>query len=171
MKPIVTLYESISLNGMITGPDDDTSYFAEVSFDTFVGLVVAAGAMVWGRRTHEKYVGPLTTMTGIQKIVLTSNREFEVPEGWQLAASPEEAFALAAEAGSKELLVAGGAVVNTAFARAGLLDRAVIDVAPVVIGEGLPIFETAKFDLHLELQDVKRPKPGVVQLHYDVRKG
>ena len=169
MKPVVILYESISVNGMIAGPDDDTSYFSEVSFNTFVDLVTAAGAMVWGRRTHEQYVGPLTTLTGVRKIVLTSNRAFEVGDGWQRAASPEEAVALATEAGTKELLVAGGAVVNTAFARAGLLDGVILDVAPVVMGEGLSIFDAAKFDLHLELREIKHPVPDVVQLHYDVR--
>ena len=169
---VVTLFESMSVNGIIARPDGDASYFGDNSWQAFVDLAREAGATVWGRRTHRPFSEQaIADLRGVHKLVLTSNRELEVGSGWELAASPEEAVKLAAEAGAKELIVAGGAMVNTAFARAGLIDRMVIDVGSIVMGEGLPLFTPAKFDLNLHLRDVKYPLPTVVQLHYDVLRG
>ena len=169
-KPVVTLFEAISVDGMIARTDGNASPFG-VSLQTFVDIVQAAGAVVWGRVTHE---GTSRTgfgrIPGIHRFVLTSNREYSVESGWTVVTTPEEAVKLAAEAGVQELIVAGGAIVNTAFARAGLLDRVVLDVAATVMGEGIPLFAPAKIDLDLHLREVKYPVPTVVQLHYDVQR-
>ena len=170
-KPVVTLFESISVNGMIARPNDDAGFFTDINWTAFVDLAISAGAMVWGRKTHEMYRRQaVASMPGVHGFVLTSNGRFKVEEGWNVAASPEEAAALAAKAGAKELVVAGGATVNTSFARSGLVDRIVLNVESLLIGEGIPLFSPAKFDMHLQFRESRKLTPTVIQLHYDVRR-
>ena len=170
-KPVVTLFEAISVNGMITRTDGDASPFS-ASLKSFVDLAQAAGAVVWGRTTHEgvRVSEFAKEIPGVHRFVLTSNRELKVESGWKVVTTPEEAVESAAEAGAKELIVAGGGIVNTSFAKAGLLDRVVLDVYAIAYGEGLSLFAPGRFNLDLQLREIKYPTPTIVQLHYDVRR-
>ena len=60
--------------------------------------------------------------------------------------------------------------MNTAFARAGLIDQVIINVESVVVGRGIPLFAPEGFDLRLKLIEMKRMREEIVQLHYEVRK-
>jgi dihydrofolate reductase len=167
----VTLFESISVNGMIARPDDDAGFFTNINWTAWIDLTREAGGMVWGRRTHDMYRGAaVPELEGIQGFVLTRDPGYATEAGWRVAASPEEVIELAGKSGVKGLVVAGGSSVNGAFAEAGLLDRVVLDVESIAVGEGIPLFPPGKFDLHLTLRDVRRLTPTVVQLHYDVRR-
>ena len=66
-----------------------------------------------------------------------------------MASSPVDAVAQARQVGVKELHVTGGSSVNSAFARAGLLDRVIINVESIMVGQGIPLIKPAGFDLHL----------------------
>ena len=166
---LVTLFESISVNGIIARPDDDAGFFTNINWTAFIDVAKEAGAMVWGRRTHEMYGGQaIADLQGVRGFVLTSNRKFRVEVGWRVATTPKEAVKLAAEAGSKGLAVVGGSSVNAAFAQAGLIDKVVLNVESVLIGEGIPLFAPTKFDIHLELREIKKLTSTVIQIRYDV---
>ena len=125
--------------------------------------------MAWGRKTHEIFRRPaVADMPEVRGFVLTSNRAFQVEKGWTLATSPEETITLATHAGTTELLVVGGAKVNAAFAQRHLIDRVVLDIESVLIGEGIPLFASSDFDLPLRLRTIKTLSSTVIQLHYDV---
>ena len=87
-----------------------------------------------------------------------------------MASSPVDAVAQARQVGVKELHVTGGSSVNSAFARAGLLDRVIINVESIMVGQGIPLIKPAGFDLHLRLRDMKKLTPTVIQLSYGVLK-
>jgi len=49
--------------------------------------------------------------------------------------------------------------------------RAVIlNLQAVLVGEGIPLFAPAAFDLPLALETIERIRDDIVQLHYRVRK-
>lgn len=170
-RPIVTLFEPISVNGIIARPNDDAGFFTDINWTAFIDIAKEAGAMIWGSRTDEMYGGSaIAGLEGVHCFVLSSNRKFKLEDGWRVATTPKEAVELAAEAGAKELAVVGGASVNAAFASAGLIDRVELDVESVLIGEEVPLFTPAEFDIHLQLRDIKKLTPTVIQLHYDVRR-
>ena len=61
-QPVVTLFESMSLNGIIARPNDDAGFLTDINYTSWIELVNAAGAMVWGRETHEMFRGALADM-------------------------------------------------------------------------------------------------------------
>ena len=46
--PVVTLFESMSLNGIIARPDDDAGFLTNINYTSWIDIVNEAGAMVWG---------------------------------------------------------------------------------------------------------------------------
>ena len=74
------------------------------------------------------------------------------------------------EAGDRDVFVAGGADVVRQALRAGVVDRLVVSVAPVVLGAGKRLFEGFTEDLDLEIRDV-RHSAYAVHTSYAVVRG
>jgi dihydrofolate reductase len=74
-----------------------------------------------------------------------------------------------AAAGDLDVAVAGGAVARECLA-AGLLDEVMINLVPVVLGEGIPFFAgVANGPVRFEDPEVIEA-PGVTHLRYRVRR-
>ena len=168
-RPVVTLFDSASANGAIARQDDNAGYLTDINFTWWLDLCMKEGAMVWGRRTHEIYAPSMaSSLRGPACFVLTSNANFKVGQGWRVATSPAEAVKMAASASARGLVVSGGSSVNTAFVKAGLVDRVIINFEAILVGDGKPMFSPDKFELPLQLRGVERLTETVVQLRYDV---
>ena len=63
----------------------------------------------------------------------------------------------------------GGSVVCAECLRLGLADEIRLSILPVLIGDGIPFFETLDRAIPLHLAEVKAYKSGMVELHYEVR--
>jgi dihydrofolate reductase len=167
MSKVVALM-SMSLDGFVADPGDGVQevfawYFAgdvEVptadpdftfsvsapSAEHLRGLQGEIGAMLTGRRTFEKAGGwDGRHPWGIPAFVVTS----EVPAGWPKPDSSvhfvtdgiESAVARAREAaGGKSVGVHGGQTISTLL-NAGLLDEIRVDLAAVLLGSGVPLFD------------------------------
>jgi dihydrofolate reductase len=77
-----------------------------------------------------------------------------------------------AAAGDKDVAVGGGANVAQQYMRAGLLDELQIHVAPVLLGDGVRLFETGLTDPPAELENTRviESPTGVAHLRYRVVK-
>lgn len=53
---------------------------------------------------------------------------------------------------------------------AGLIDEVFLSVHPLILGDGIKLFEGAETDIKLEFLDQKELGEGLVQLHYRVLK-
>jgi dihydrofolate reductase len=64
----------------------------------------------------------------------------------------------------------GGSVVSAECLRLGLADEVRYSILPVLIGEGIPFFETLDRDIPLHLAEVTAYKSGMVELRYEVQR-
>ncbi|MDP1722507.1 MAG: dihydrofolate reductase family protein [Candidatus Gottesmanbacteria bacterium] len=112
----------------------------------------------------------LDDLKGIKVIIVSTNNKFEVGEGFTLAQSPQDALAQARHFGVKCVTLTGGSHINSSFAKLGLIDEVILNVEPVIIGEGIPLFAPTFFDLKLELLSMTQSKGKTIQLHYKVVK-
>ena len=71
-------------------------------------------------------------------------------------------------AGHRNVWIAGGGALATAFADAGLLDTMIIGVAPVLLGTGKPVFTGRLTSSRLALANVERAGQ-FAYLTYEVR--
>ncbi len=190
------LYMSMSLDGFITGPNDDRGnglgddghrlhdWLADgtdpvshrpsgVSGDVFDELM-ATGAVVAGRRTFEIAGGwSGDHHDGVPIFVLTRRPPDRGAPDWPLVTYVTDvATAMArakAAAGDRNVLVHGARTAQLALA-AGVLDELEIHQIPVLLGQGRRLFDHLGPD-HIELELARIvDAPGVTHLRYLVRR-
>ena len=191
------LHMSMSLDGFVTGPDDDAAHGLGVGGERLHAWLapghdgdprtmrpagpsgevfdemLATGAVLVGRRTFE-FAGGWSGdhHDGVPIVVLTHRAPGGAPSGPAPIAyvtdGVEAAVARArAAAGDRDVLVHGADTAQQCL-RAGLLDELDIALIPVLLGRGRPLFAHLGAD-HVEL-DLTRvlDAPGVTHLRYRV---
>ena len=68
----------------------------------------------------------------------------------------------------KDIWMMGGGGIIASFLDEGAIDRFIISIMPVFIGEGIPLIARRHREVPLHLGAVERFPDGVVQVHYDV---
>jgi dihydrofolate reductase len=173
-----TFAERHGRSGGETGPDDD---LIRESFD-------ANGAIIMGRKMYSGGSGPWeddpnamgwwgdTPPFGVPVFVLTHHeREPLEMEGGTTFHFVTDGIETALEqargaAGSKNVGVAGGASVAQQYLKAGELDELLIHVAPILIGDGVRLFDDPGPD-QVELECIEATQsPAVTHLRYRVKK-
>jgi len=74
---------------------------------------------------------------------------------------------LKAEKG-KDIIVMGGGEIGKSLFEAGLIDELGVNIHPLLLGSGIPLFGEMERRIALELRDCKRTKNGCVVLTYNV---
>jgi dihydrofolate reductase len=119
------------------------------------------GAGVWGRRTFDIAHAWGGNPPGSPAFIVTHN----IPQEWVKAGSPftfvtdgvESAIRQAKEAaGDKDVVICTPSILQQAM-KAGLVDEIHVDVAPILIGGGVSLFD------HLNLGPIKLECIGNVQ--------
>lgn len=192
----VVLYMSMSVDGFITGPDDDRDHGLGVGGERLHGWLadgdgspasyrpaddagatvfdeqMASGAVIVGRRTFE-FAGGWggDHHDGVPIFVLTHAAPEEPPPGAARYVTDGIASCVEqarAAAGDRDVMLHGAATAQACL-RAGLLDEMQLAVLPVLLGQGRRLFA----DLPPERVELDLTRaldgPGVQHLRYRVR--
>jgi len=169
------LQTSISIDGYVAALDrshpwgegrEDDEAFKRWILDS----VWAAGAHLMGRVTYEEMAAfwPTSTseyaapMNEIPKVVFSKTlQRTDWPET-RIASGDlaEEIGRLKREPG-KDLIAYGGATLDQALSRLGLVDEYRLMIQPAALGAGLPLFKDLDAPLHLELIEATAYATGV----------
>jgi len=169
----VILWMGMSLNGMIARDNNEEDFISHNTWLEWLKAVNKSGCLVWGRKTHQivktwpkEYFDDIKKF---RKIIVTTNTEYQVNKEFSLAKSPQQAIEILSREGFETLVITGGSELNTSFAREGLIDEVILNVEPVIIGKGIPLFNFQDFDLKLKLITMVKVTDNLIQLHYTVR--
>ncbi len=172
MKTI--LYMAMTLNGKVAALDDDTSWVSKDDWDGFRAMCKKVGNAVIGRRTYNVIQKEGTQVGDILTVVLTHDATLLAKQSTHTMftdKSPKDVIAMLMEKGYKEALVCGGGILNSAFLKENLIDEMYIDIEPLILGLGIPLFADGDFTSRLKLLEVKPlSNRQTVQLHYQVIK-
>lgn len=167
----VTLYMAISIDGFIAKKDGDSDWVSPTDTANFEAKINEKECIVLGRRTFNQYRGELYPVKGVTNIVLTTDKsKKEKVEETTFVNSPYEALDVAETKGHTEVLLIGGGTTNGLFLNEKLIDEIFLSVHPLVLGDGIKLFENCETKLDMELLDEKSLEEGLVQLHYKVNK-
>lgn len=134
----------------------------------FVEITKQSGVMIMGSKTFDT-IGRV--LPGRKNIVMTRDkRRISQDDSLMFTDQPPAKVLkdLAAEGYSCVTLI-GGAVINTLFIQAGLVDEVHLTMVPRFFGQGLPLFSHS-MDIDLELMDVSKFENTHVLLRYHVKK-
>ncbi|OGM28189.1 hypothetical protein A2801_04120 [Candidatus Woesebacteria bacterium RIFCSPHIGHO2_01_FULL_41_10] len=163
-----------SINGIIARENNEEDFLSHKNWLTFIDLAHKAGCTIWGRKTQEivgnwedKYLQDIADVT---KVVVTANKDLNLEQEYIQANSPKDALEKLESKGFKEVILTGGSKLNTSFASENLIDEIILNIEPVIIGSGIPLFSPQVFDLKLELLGTNKIGDSIVQLQYKVLK-
>jgi dihydrofolate reductase len=170
----VVMYMAISANGFIATENGDENFLSHENWEKFCDLANKYKNFVVGRRTYEAVKnwkdGYGLDDLNVDKVIVSQGASHNLDSAYTLATSPQDALAKLEEKGFEDILLIGGSALNTAFARAGLIDEMILNVEPVVIGKGIPLFSSDTFEFQTELISIEKSTAGIVTVHYKVKK-
>jgi len=166
----VILYMAITANGMIAKSNDDTGWISKKEWDSYSLAVRTAGCLIVGSRTYQILTKqPEFSEFKDIKLVAVSQENFATLSPNHLVAnSPKDALELLKD--FKEVVVAGGGMLNGSFMAENLIDEIYLDVEPIVFGRGIKLFNDKEFETKLKLLGIKKLSESELQLHYEVLK-
>lgn len=165
----VTLMMAMTLDGKIgKSPDHFPDWTGREDKKMFAALSRKAGAVIMGSKTFDTIGVPLPDR---KNIVMT--RDASRVSAWDnlvyTSDKPVEILQGLAKEGYSQVILAGGALVNSLFAEDNLIDEIIVTIAPKVFGYGLSLF-SQETTLDLELEEVETIGPNLVYLRYRVIK-
>jgi dihydrofolate reductase len=151
----VILVMAVTLDGKIgKSPDHFPDWTGREDKRLFAQISRKAGAIIMGSRTFDTIGVPLS---GRKNIVLTRDKRRE--SKWDnlifTDAHPHKLLADLEKEGYREVVLAGGAFVNSLFAEEKLIDELVITVCPKIFGYGISLF-SEEISMDLELESVEQ---------------
>jgi dihydrofolate reductase len=152
----VIIHTTLTLDGFMARPNDEIDWAFNYSPDETIGKIMAEiGAVVMGNGSDiSEDVLPYGGQVKVPQFVVTHHPRPPVTVGgltFTFVDSIEGAIAMAKEAaGEKSVTLLGGSISQQAL-NAGLVDEIMIHLAPVLIGEGIRLFDNLKAgDIRLE---------------------
>jgi dihydrofolate reductase len=187
--PRTIAYLATSVDGFIAGPDDDLDWLSAprtsgrpVAADTwaarqagglgFEEFLASVGCLLMGRRTYEVMAGfdgpwpygDLPVHVATTRTLTEAGATVTAVEG-EIAQLVADALGAAS---GKDVYVDGGRMVRATLA-AGLLDELVVTMLPVVLGEGVRLFDATVGPTDFTVLDVAKYGDGFVQVHFRCR--
>jgi dihydrofolate reductase len=168
--PSIRIYIAQSLDGYIARPDGGIDWlrpFDDVDYG-YGAFTREVGTVVMGRTSYEMAKGfgewPYPTM---RSLVITSRPLDDAPPTVARVAGdiPRLVTALRA-AGDKDVWIMGGAQTINGFLVAGAVDRIDLFTLPVLLGDGIRLFDSGRPETPLKFLSAQTYDKGLARLTY-----
>lgn len=172
-KREVVIYIATSLDGYIARQDGDITWLSAVEREGedygYAAFMEQVDTVVIGRKTYDKVLemGMDSPYPGKKLYVLSRDNqtEHERVEYYQ-GGIPDLIASIRAEEGLK-IYCDGGAEAIRQFVRNDLIDRYIISVIPILLGDGIRLFQQGLPNLDLKQIRAQSYPSGLVQLEYE----
>jgi dihydrofolate reductase len=190
MRKIILKME-VSLDGFASGPNGELDWALvgnEESWKYVNDLLSTVDATLIGRVTYQGFgyywpsvaANPSSTkneidfahwIENIPKIVFSKTLStVEWKNSRLVKENIAEEVAKMKQQPGKNLVMFGGIGIAQTFTQMGLIDEYRLNVNPVALGSGKPLFKDIKDTINLKLQGTKTFNTGVVGLHYETKR-
>lgn len=172
-KRKLVLYIAMSLDGYIAKPNDDLSFLSLVERENedygYAAFISTVDTIIIGRRTYE-WVTSQFEYPHQDKMTYIISRNKSVQNTPNITYSDnvvELVTALKRENG-KTIFCDGGAQLVNALLKHKLIDELILSIIPVLVGEGIRLFENDRPEQNLQLVSSKSYSSGLTQLYYQI---
>lgn len=166
------LFIASSIDGYIARPDGDISWLGRVEAPGedygYARFMDQVDTVVLGRKTYDKVKEMGVDLPYQGKLVYVLTSQTRTPEG-NVRFVNQPADRLLADIRNqpgKHIYCDGGAELVRQFLSLGLVDEMIISIIPVLLGDGIRLFQAGAMESAWELLDAKSFASGLVQLHY-----
>lgn len=170
-----TYYVASSLDGFVATTDHKVDWLdcvADGDHSSYEQFFESVDGLVMGRATYDfVHNSGYPWHYGDKPCWLMTSRSIEPTADSVIPTQldPQQIIGEAVSKGLSHLWVVGGGKVAAAFLQQGLLDSMIVSVIPVLLGDGIPLFDGSFDRQYLRLTHSEAYPIGLVQLTYDVR--
>lgn len=171
----IILYIATSIDGYIATPDGGIEWLNEIPNPNktdhgYNTLLDSIDAVLMGGRTYHEIIGYGVAWPYKDKIsYVVSRRDSNVTPNEKVHFIIEDIIAriseLKAETG-KDIWLVGGGELTTILLNANLIDEMRLCIAPVILGQGIPLFPNKPKESAWTLTDSKAYDTGIVTMTY-----
>jgi dihydrofolate reductase len=170
----IKLYIASSLDGKIARQDGSIDWLDEYNSPDedygYAKFLDSVDTTVMGNDTYQQVLNlsPEFPYSSKKNYVFTRNREFEKDENVTFISENHLSFMKSLKDDSgKDIWLIGGGKVNSFFLANNLIDELILFVIPVLLGNGIPLFEKIDFSAPVQLFGSKYYDNGVMELKYN----
>lgn len=176
--PKIVYYVAISLDGYISGPDEDISLFVSESkgIDQYVKDLKSYQTVIMGRKTYEfGYAFGLEpgqpAYPHMEHHIFSSSLKFESPHP-QVHVEPLEIARVKEirDNSPTDIYLCGGGEFAGWLMDHELIDRLKVKINPIVLGDGVSLFGTSQRSGSFDLMDSTLYDKGLLINTYDLKK-
>ncbi len=177
-------FNMITLDGHFEGPNRDISWHnVDEEFNDFaIDQLNSLDTLLFGRLTYDMMAGYWPTemalnddpivagkMNAITKVVYSTKlNKADWSNSSILKKDINEQTARLKEQPGRDMAIFGSGILGNSLLQAGLIDEIRLMVAPIILGQGRPLFEPAGKRIHLKQLDSRQFANGNVLLNYQV---
>jgi len=170
MRPRCSVFIATSLDGFIARRDGSIDWLSIVETPGedygYARFFANVDALVMGRGTYDTVRGFPSWPYGDKRCVVLTHNPPEPAHGERFhTGSPQPLLEQLHVDGVRRVYVDGGAVIRQ-FLAADLIDDLTLSIIPVLLGDGLPLFEDGGPGKRLRLEASQAFPSGLVQLRY-----
>ena len=170
----LSLFIAMSLDGYIAKPNDDLSFLNRVEKAGedygYAEFTATIDTLIIGRKTYDyvlKHVGPSHYDDGKRDVyVITRTERPKVGRTTFYTGDLPELVKQLKSGNGKNIYCDGGAEVINELMKHDLLDEYIISIVPVLLGDGIKLFNDGRPEQILELVTTRTFDTGLVQLHF-----
>ena len=168
------LYIAMSLDGYIARKDDDLSWLSVVENEGedygYGAFISTVDTVILGKRTYDKVLSMGYDFPHADKESYIITRTPQ-PSVGNVHFYTEDLPLLVQQLKRKEgknIFCDGGATVVHQLMKDHLIDEIIVSVIPILLGDGIRLFQADMPEHQLTLLSAKAFDKGLVQLHYSV---
>jgi len=169
----VILYIATSLDGFIARRNDDISWLT--AYDGggedygYAAFYARVGAIILGARTYREVLGfGAWPYPGKPTYVVTTQPLQNPPDAdiHAFAGNMTDLVAQIRQMTDQDIWLVGGGRLTTAFVNQHLIDEIIITIVPLILGDGIPLFQGIEVEESLQLIGGQVYASGLAQLRY-----
>jgi dihydrofolate reductase len=175
MSAAVRVFIACSLDGFISGADDDLSWLPGLLEDEDYGygvFLAETGAILLGRRTYDVAAAFDNWPYGETPVFVATSRALSpvAPTVRAITGTPAQLLAAVHAEIDGDIYLDGGALIRS-FLDANLVDELVVTVVGAILGHGTPLFAGTAERHQLRLTTTRVYPNGLVELRYVPERG
>jgi len=167
----VTLYSEPSIDGYIATKDNDTKWVFTLDSGKFYKFITSSEVIIMGRQTFIfaeedgdfPYKGPFNIVITSKEDLLKrpkSNKYLFTNEPLKMVLQNLK------KKGYKKIGIIGGGKLNGSMIKEGLVDELILIYHPIILGNGIKLFENSDIKNNLKLKSIKKLDLNLIQIKY-----
>jgi dihydrofolate reductase len=173
----IKLYIAISLNGKIAKLDGNVDWLESIPNPEkidhgYSGFYKSIDTTIQGNKTYKQILswGIDFPYADKKNYVFTRNKELENTEYVEFISENHiDLMKQLKKEKGKDIWIVGGGQLNTIFLNENLIDEIQVFVMPIILSDGIELFENLPKETKLKLIESKSYSTGAIEIKYKVK--